>query len=77
MNALKLKASGKSKLIKGCISAWMSITVDHHVSHCHILRQHVRCIVNFINHDDYDKKTGLREMSHPEFHIPSRKMSSV
>jgi hypothetical protein len=43
----------------------------------HLRMTGTRHAVNFINHGDYDRKTGLREMSHPELHIPSRKMSSV
>ena len=43
----------------------------------HLRMTGTRHVVNFINHGDYDRKTGLREMSRPELHIPSRKMSSV
>jgi len=43
----------------------------------HLRMTGTRHVVNFINHRDYDRKTGLREMSHPELHIRGRKMSSV
>jgi hypothetical protein len=35
----------------------------------HLRMTRMRHVVNFINHGDYDKKTGLREMSRPDLNL--------
>jgi hypothetical protein len=35
----------------------------------HLRTSGMRHVVNFINHGDYDKKTGLREVSRPELNF--------
>jgi hypothetical protein len=51
-----------------CLNCNKRFTSTRGVS-MHLRTTGMRHVVNFINHGDYDKKTGLREMSRPELNF--------